>query len=120
MTEPADPSSDPASTAAPRARIVVARPPVDEYGHRYAIVVSVDGEKVGRLRPGGELAVAVDPGRHEIRVSNTLVRKRTSCDLAPGEVAEFVTENRANFLTELAAGIGFGLLSVSIERRSAP
>jgi len=38
-------------------------------------------------------------------------------DVEAGDSAAFVAANRANWLSELAAFIGFGLLGVTLERR---
>lgn len=50
------------------ARLIVARD--DELAGRYggSWKVEVDGDEVGRLRPGDELAWAVEPGVHVVRV----------------------------------------------------
>ena len=99
-----------------KAKIIVRRPPADLLGARYPITLTLDGTKIGRLRPDMSVSREVDPGRHSLRVWNTLVWKTVEFDVEPGGAAEFVTDNRANLLSEIAAFIGFGLLGVKLER----
>jgi len=86
-------------------------------GKRYLITLTLDGKKIARLRPGDAVSREVDPGRHSLRAWNTLVWKTVEFDVEAGDAAEFVAANRANWLSEVAAFIGFGLLGVTLEQR---
>ena len=58
------------------------------------VVVSIDGVKIATLMFGGTITHDVEPGRHRLRVHNTLVWKTAHFDVAEGETAGFSVVNR--------------------------
>ena len=100
------------------ARVVVERPP-DDLGKQYLITLALDGERIGRLRPGESVARDVQPGAHRLRAFNSLFWKTVAFELAVGSSIRFVTRNRENFFTSFWALMGSGLLSVVLERRGS-
>ena len=104
------------SNSSSRARITVERPAPDELGEQYGITLTLDGERIGRLRPGESVSRDVEPGSHRLRASNTLLSKTVTFDATAGEPLCFLTENRQNRLTAIFGFLGAGLLSVSLER----
>ncbi len=85
------------------------------------LVVSLDGEPFATLLFGQTVRRSIPPGRHRLRVHNTLVWKTVTFDAAPGEQIQFRAVNRAGpgSMTLLAL-LGAGPLYVSVERVSAP
>jgi hypothetical protein len=49
------------------------------------VYLYVDGEKLGKVRYGEPFTHEVAPGRHVVRVFNTLVSDKMTIDVAPGE-----------------------------------
>ncbi len=98
------------------ATITVSRTATDDIGLR-EIFVSLDGESIAILEHGQSVTRAVAPGPHEIRVHNTLFRKRLALDLVPGEQAWLVTVNRAGRGTfSILAFLGAGPVYLSLDR----
>jgi len=100
------------------AQVVVERPP-DDLGKQYLITLTLDGERIGRVRPGESIARDVQPGSHQLRAFNSLFWKTVAFDLAVGSSIRFVTRNRENFLTGFWALMGSGFVSVVLERRAS-
>jgi hypothetical protein len=98
-----------------KAKITVKRLPVDLLGGQYLITLTLDGTKIARLRPGASVSREIEPGRHRLQAYNTLVWKTVEFDVEAGDGAEFVTANRVNVWSEIAAFIGFGLFGVTLE-----
>ena len=81
------------------------------------LVVSVDGEKIATLLWGDSAVRDVAPGRHRIRVHNTLVWKTLEVDLAADEEAVIEAINRTGAFTYfLVTALGAGPLYVSLRR----
>ena len=99
------------------AAITVRRQSKEDVGYR-DIYVSIDGEDVGILHAGDEVTREVTPGRHTLRVHNTLFRKSVELDLTVGEHATFTTVNKAGFGTYsvFAFFIGGGPLYLTLVR----
>ena len=57
------------------------------------LYVSLDGERLGILKYGDLATVPIPPGPHELRVHNTLSRKKAVFDAAPGQHVSFRTAN---------------------------
>ncbi len=75
------------------ARVTVTRnSPVDAQERQ--VVVSIDGVKAATLLFGDTVTRDVEPGRHRVRVHNTLVWKTAHVDLKEGESARFTVVNR--------------------------
>ena len=81
------------------------------------LVVSIDGEFVAELLWGDSVTRELAPGRHRMRVHNTLVWKTVEFTLAPEEQIFFEAINRMGpgslFLTLV---LGVGPLYVTIQR----
>jgi hypothetical protein len=63
------------------------------------LVITLDGERLGDLLFGESVQRDVAPGRHRLRVSNTLVWKNLDFEVNPGEQVRFEAINRAGKLT---------------------
>ena len=50
------------------------------------IYLWIDEEPLGKIRYGDAVTRAIQPGRHTVRVFNTLVSRTLAVDAAPGEV----------------------------------
>lgn len=75
------------------ARLIVSRrSPVD--ARERQVVVSVDGEKVATLMFGDEVTRDLPPGRHRLRVHNTLVWKTCHFEIGPDDDVRFTVVNR--------------------------
>jgi len=99
------------------ARVTVTRTEPNDVRDRQ-IVLSMDGEPLGTLLYGQQVAKAVAPGRHRLKAHNTLFWKNIEVDLAAGEDARFVVVNRAGSGTLSLLGIlGVGPLYLTFERR---
>lgn len=81
------------------------------------LIISIDGSRVATLLYGDSFRVDLKPGRHTLRVYNTLVWKTVEFTLAPGEQAFFEAVNRASTSTYLiVALLGVGPLYVRVRR----
>lgn len=99
------------------ARITVSRTSKEDFGERH-LVVSVDGTKLADLLFGQTMTRELEPGRHRLKVHNTLVWKTLEFDLAPGEHVTFSAANRLGHgAWQLLLLIGAGPLYVTLERR---
>jgi len=82
-------------------------------------MVSIDGQKVATLLFGDEATRAVPPGRHRLRVHNTLFWKTFDLDLKPGDHARFRVSNRALAgITSFFGLLGSAPLSLVVERET--
>lgn len=83
------------------------------------LIVSVDGRRLATLLYGDSVRCDLPPGRHSLRVYNTLVWKTVDFTLAPGEQVFFEVVNRASTSTYLVvAFLGVGPLYVAVRRMS--
>jgi hypothetical protein len=81
------------------------------------LIVSVDGQRLAMLLYGDSVRCDLAPGRHTLRVYNTLVWKTVEFTLKPGEQAFFEAVNRASTSTYLmVALLGVGPLYVRVQR----
>lgn len=98
--------------------VTVTRTSNDDFKQRQ-LVIWIDGEKLGDLMFGEALSQEVAPGRHRLRVSNTLVWKTVTFDVKPSEQVRFEVVNRPGRLTyPMLVILGAGPLYVSIKRLS--
>jgi hypothetical protein len=99
------------------ARVTVRRRVAEDIGIR-EIYVSLDDERIAILHPGQEVSREVKPGRHRLRVHNTLFFKTLEFTVEVGEHASFVTTNRPGFGTYsiLAFLLGGQLIYLTVER----
>ncbi len=81
------------------------------------VVVSIDGEHTATLLWGDSITKDLEPGRHRMRVHNTLVWKTVEFALAPGQQAFFEVINRPGFGTVgMMLVLGVGPLYLTIRR----
>jgi hypothetical protein len=59
------------------------------------IVCALDGRRFGQVLFGQRLTIEIPPGRHALRVHNTLVWKTAEFVAGPGEHLHFTVWNRA-------------------------
>lgn len=96
--------------------VTIARTSAEDIQQRQ-LVVWLDGEKLGDLMFGHVFARDVHPGRHRLRVSNTLVWKTVEFDVKPGEQVRWEAINRPGRITyPMLAIIGVGPLYVTLRR----
>jgi hypothetical protein len=89
----------------------------DEDIQERELYVSLDGQRLGILRYGDLATVAISPGRHELRVHNTLSRKTTAFDAAPRQHVRFRTANvRGKGFAYWALFVGAALMWTLLER----
>jgi hypothetical protein len=69
---------------APETAILVKRNSPHDFQDRQ-IYVWIDGEALGKIRYGEAISRPIEPGRHTIRVFNTLLSRTVTVDAAPGE-----------------------------------
>jgi hypothetical protein len=83
------------------------------------LVIWIDGDKIGDLMFGDVFTRDIAPGRHTLRVSNTLVWKTVTFDVKPAEQVRFEVINRPGKLTyPMLVILGAGPLYVTIRRLS--
>ena len=96
--------------------VTIARTHTSDVKHRQ-LVITLDGECLGDLLFGESIQRDVAPGRHRLRVSNTLVWKTVEFDVKPGEQVRFEAINRAGKLTyPMMIILGIGPLYVTVKR----
>jgi hypothetical protein len=98
--------------------ITVSRTSAEDFKQRQ-LVIWIDGEKVGDLMFGHAFSRDAAPGRHTLRVSNTLVWKTVTFDVKPCEQVRFEVVNRPGRLTyPMLAILGVGPLYLTVKRLS--
>jgi hypothetical protein len=96
--------------------LTITRTSEDDWKSRQ-LVVSVDGKHVGELLWGDTMLCELEPGRHVLRVHNTLVWKTVEIVLAPGEQIFYEAVNRAAASTYFLLPLfGIGPLYVTLRR----
>ena len=96
--------------------LTIARTHASDVMHRQ-LVITLDGERLGDLLFGESMQRDVAPGRHRLRVSNTLVWKTVEFDVKLGEQVRFEAINRAGKLTyPMMIILGAGPLYVTVRR----
>jgi hypothetical protein len=96
--------------------VTVSRTSDEDFKQRQ-LVIWIDGEKLGDLMFGDAVSRDVAPGRHTLRVSNTLVWKTVTFDVKPAEQVRFEVVNRPGRLTyPMLVILGAGPLYVTIKR----
>ena len=96
--------------------VTIVRTHASDVKHRQ-LVITLDGERLGDLLFGESMQRDVAPGKHRLRVSNTLVWKTVEFDVKPGEQVRFEAINRAGKLTyPMMIILGAGPLYVTIKR----
>ena len=98
------------------ASVTVTRTSESDFKSRQ-LIVWIDGERVATLLWGDSFTAELQPGRHRVRVSNTLVWKTVEFELAPGEQVFFEAINRTGAGTYVLLTIlGAGPLYVTLRR----
>jgi len=96
-------------------RITISRAHPSDYGQRQVFARLDDGPRIALLF-GESWEQEVAPGRHVMRVHNTLFRKRVEFSIEPGEHLEFIVINRARWWTAGMAGVlGAAPLFLTVE-----
>lgn len=102
------------------ATITVSRTSPDDIGLR-EVFASLDGDSIAILAHGESVTRTVAAGEHEIRVHNTLIRKRMTLRLEAGEHAQLLAVNRAGRWTfSILALLGAGPVYLTLERTDKP
>jgi hypothetical protein len=73
-----------ARRSTPEAAILVSRTSPNDFQDRQ-IYLWIDEEPIGKIRYGDAVSRPIEPGRHSIRVFNTLFTRTLIVDAAPGE-----------------------------------
>jgi hypothetical protein len=98
------------------ARLIVSRTLPTDVAQRQ-VYVNLDGQRIATLLFGESVTRDIPPGRHQVRLNNTLVWKTLGFDAAPGEVVEYRFANRAGrFALPFLAVMGVAPLYLSVER----
>ena len=81
------------------------------------LVVAIDGTRIAELLWGDSVMCELEPGRHVLRVHNTLVWRTVEVVLAPGEQVFYEAVNRAAASTYFLLPLfGIGPLYVTLRR----
>jgi hypothetical protein len=98
--------------------LTVSRTSDDDFKKRQ-LVIWLDGDKVCDLMFGEVFSRNVAPGKHTLRVSNTLVWKTVKFEVTPGEEVRFELVNRPGWLTyPMLLTLGAGPLFLTVNRIS--
>ena len=100
-----DPSDRSRSVAEPTSRLTIRRTSAEDIKER-ELYASVDGKRIAILQFGDEVTVSLAPGRHELRVHNTLSRKKQEFDASPGQHVRFAAAK--------VPGKGFALWAIFV------
>lgn len=90
------------------ASVTVTRTSESDFKSRQ-LIVWVDGQRVATLLWGDSITTELQPGRHRVRVSNTLVWKTMEFELQPGEQLFLEAINRTGpgtFVMLVVFGVG--------------
>jgi hypothetical protein len=101
-----------------RSLITVSREHPMDVGQRQ-VFLRIDGGERLALLFGESVTTDLEPGRHRLRVHNTLMWKTIDFAIEPGEHLEFIVINSARWWTAGMAGLlGAAPLFLTIEKRS--
>ena len=84
--------SEQAATDQPTAWLTIHRTSAEDIKER-ELYVSLDGRRLGILKFGDSATVPVPAGHHELRVHNTLSRKKMEFDVEPQQHVRFKSAN---------------------------
>ena len=82
----------PASDTPPTAWLTIRRTSAEDVQQR-ELYASLDGRQIAIILYGDVATVSIPPGHHELRVHNTLSRKRVPFDAAAGQHVRFRAAN---------------------------
>ncbi|MBI5708369.1 MAG: hypothetical protein HZC36_15410 [Armatimonadetes bacterium] len=78
--------------------------------------VFLDERPIGVLNPGDSVQEEIEPGKHALKVYNTLVTKSLEFEVAAGDSVAFMTGNQASgCLMAIAVSFGIGVMGVFLE-----
>ena len=98
------------------ATVTVTRTSESDFKSRQ-LIVWIDGARVATLLWGDSITAELQPGRHRVRVSNTLVWKTVEFELKPAEQAFYEAVNRTGPGTFLMLVVfGAGPLYLTLKR----
>jgi hypothetical protein len=98
------------------ARLTITRTS-DRDARERQVYASLDDAQIAYLMFGEQVTRDIAPGRHVLKVNNTLVWKTVAFDIAPGEHVRFSVANyQGRGFATLLAVFGVGLLFLSIDR----
>ena len=104
--------------AQPGAQLTVQRTSPDDMQER-ELYVSVDGGPNAILRYGDSVTLPVSPGRHRLRVHNTISRRVAEFDAAPGQHVRFRSANvRGKGFALMAMFFGIAPMHTMLEREA--
>ena len=96
-------------TAPAPARVTIYRTHDHDVRQRQVLVYLDDRPKV-TLMFGESFTREIDPGRHEVRFNNTLIKKTLAFDAAPGEHVEIDVVNHRQELFPFYGGLGYRVI----------
>lgn len=110
-----DSSTDPSSSAT----LVVARTLEGDAGQRQ-VYVDLDGARIATLLAGETVTRAIPAGEHQLKLDNTLVRKRYTFTVAPGATVEYRFANTAGKMAlSFLALMGVAPLYLKVESNTS-
>jgi hypothetical protein len=92
MTGEADAESPVYGEQKPTAWLTIRRTSPEDVKER-ELYASLDGRRIAILLFGDVATISIAPGHHELRVHNTLSRKKAAFDAAPGQHVRFSAAN---------------------------
>lgn len=96
--------------------LTIRRTSPDDVQHR-ELYASLDGKRIAIILYDDVATVAIAPGHHELRVHNTLSRKRVEFDAAPGQHVQFAAANvPSKGFAYWAFFVGAALMWTTLER----
>ena len=98
-----------------KARLTIRRDSAADIQQR-EVIMSLDGERVGKLLFGQKLTREIPAGSHQLKAYNTLLWKTVAFEAGPGEQIEFLVTNYAKGgFGVMATLFGFAPLYVKLE-----
>lgn len=98
------------------ADLVVSRTLPGDVGQRQ-VYVDLDGQRLATLLDGESVTRTIEPGRHKLRLNNTLLWKTVEFDAGPDDRVEYRFANRAGrFALPFLTVMGVAPLYLSVER----
>jgi hypothetical protein len=96
--------------------LTIRRNSPEDVQHR-ELYASLDGNRIAIILYDDVATVAISPGHHELRVHNTLSRKRAEFDAAPGQHVRFTAANvPSKGFAYWAFFVGAALMWTTLER----
>jgi len=111
-------ASRPASDEEFRSAVTLRRDHPRDVGDRH-VIARLDGGPAVRLRFGDSVTAEIEPGRHHLRIHNTLFWRNIDFAIEPGEHLEFLAINSDRWWTAGVAGVlGAAPLFLTVVQRS--